>query len=100
MAIFETLLDAGAHVVGPFPNTATALVGISEANIDAAVLDVHLGLETAYPVAEQLWVQRIPFIFVTTLAQAEIRADFAHNPYLQKPCLNAELISAVQVLVA
>lgn len=60
------LEDAGAVVIGPEPSVARALSRIScEARIDAAVLDVNLGDEPVFPVADALATRGVPFVFAT-----------------------------------
>jgi CheY-like chemotaxis protein len=54
----------GAAVVGPVPDLATALAVVSQADaLDAAILDINLGEDLVYPVAELLQERRIPFVF-------------------------------------
>jgi two-component SAPR family response regulator len=53
--------------------------------VDAAVLDVNLGGELVYPVAETLARRGVPFIFVTGYGAESIDARFARVPVLQKP---------------
>ena len=60
------LQDAGAVVVGPAPSVAQALALIeTEPAIDAAILDVNLGGEMAFPVADALQRRDCPFVFTT-----------------------------------
>ena len=53
--------------------------------LDAAILDVNLGGELVYPVADLLAAKGIPFIFVTGYGHESIDRRFAHNPILEKP---------------
>jgi len=60
------LQDAGAVVIGPEPSVARALMRINEeTTIDAVVLDVNLGGEQAFPVADALVAKRIPFVLAS-----------------------------------
>lgn len=60
------LEDAGAVVIGPEPSVSCALRRIAaEAVIDAVVLDVNLGGESAFPIADMLLTRKIPFVFAT-----------------------------------
>jgi CheY-like chemotaxis protein len=60
--IFESV---GWQVVGPVAHLATALEAAASEGFDAATLDVNLGGQTVYPVAEVLDTRRVPFVFVT-----------------------------------
>lgn len=67
------LRAAGAVVVGPAPDIAEALALIAtEPNIGAAVLDLNLRGEMAYPVADALLARGIPLVFSTGYSQAAI----------------------------
>ncbi|TDK32135.1 response regulator [Rhizobium deserti] len=59
------LEDLGAKVVGPTGRVQQALQLIEDELIDAAVLDVHLGDEMVFPVADELEARHIPFVFAT-----------------------------------
>jgi hypothetical protein len=53
--------------------------------VDAAILDVNLGGELIYPVADALAARGVPFVFVTGYGAESIDGRFAHVPILQKP---------------
>lgn len=55
----------GAVVVGPVPSLNAALELIETRQVDAAILDIELDAETAYPVADALDRREIPFVFVS-----------------------------------
>ncbi len=62
----EALEDAGAHVLGPAPTVDAALRLLADgAAPDAAILDVNLGGERSFPVADALAARGVPFVFAT-----------------------------------
>jgi two-component sensor histidine kinase/CheY-like chemotaxis protein len=83
MVLVENLQEMGLSTVGPFSRVADALKVDEE--IDAAILDVNLGGESVYPVAEMLSARGIPFVFMTGYGSASIDPRFANVPVLQKP---------------
>jgi PAS domain S-box-containing protein len=85
MALCETLDELGLAVVGPYSRVAEAMNAIRTNQIDAAVLDINLGGEMVYPLADVLIAARIPFAFVTGYAAEDIRHRYADVPILQKP---------------
>jgi CheY-like chemotaxis protein len=98
----DMLSDLGCVVVQV---AGTVERGLSFANdpelaLDAAVLDVNLGGEKAYPVAEALATKGVPFIFATGYGVAGVSARFSHVPVLAKPydqgALEAALTAALQ----
>jgi PAS domain S-box-containing protein len=85
MALRESLSELGYSVIGPFSRIAEALLALRNARVDAAVLDVNLGGEVVYPLADVLAADQVPFIFVTGYGADEIERRFASVPVLQKP---------------
>jgi two-component sensor histidine kinase/CheY-like chemotaxis protein len=85
MALRDTLDDLGFAVLGPFNRISEAMVALRNNRIDAAVLDVNLGSELIYPLADVLMADRVPFVFITGYGAEEIEPRYAHVPLLQKP---------------
>ena len=101
MMIEDQLTDLGCIVVGVVASVSEGLAAIEEKTslLDAAVLDINLGDEKVYPVADRLIDRGIPFIFSTGYSLAGIDAHFARTPTLSKPfgpkALEAKLISVL-----
>jgi PAS domain S-box-containing protein len=85
MALRESLSELGYAVVGPFSRMSEAILALRGSRVDAAVLDVNLGGEVVYPLADVLAADRVPFVFVTGYGAEEIERRFASVPVLQKP---------------
>ena len=86
MALKHDLAAAGAEVLGPVPSVAKALALIAaESEIGAAVVDVNLGGEMSFPVAEALSARGIPFIFATGYADGDLEARYSRVPRCDKP---------------
>jgi PAS domain S-box-containing protein len=85
MALRESLSELGYSVVGPFSRMSEAILALRSFRVDAAVLDVNLGGEVVYPLADVLAADHVPFIFVTGYGAEEIERRFASVPVLQKP---------------
>ncbi|WP_103255601.1 response regulator [Tabrizicola aquatica] len=64
-ALCDMLEDASATVVGPATNVRDAMILLQEQEVDAAILDVNLNGAWSDPIAEELRMRRIPFIFTT-----------------------------------
>jgi CheY-like chemotaxis protein len=62
-----------------------ALAADAEVRLDGAILDVNLGGEKVYPVAERLAERGVPFVFCTGYGLSGISGEFAHVPTLAKP---------------
>jgi len=76
----------GAKVIGPVGDVDDALDLIDEAEcLDAAVLDLNLRGEMAYPVADVLLERGIPFVFATGYDNASIPARYHSVNRCEKP---------------
>ncbi|MBV9969159.1 MAG: response regulator [Xanthobacteraceae bacterium] len=85
------LRDLDIEVVGPFGTIDDALEAVRHEAIDAALLDVNLGGEMAYPIARLLQAKKVPFVFMTGYGSETIAAPFSNIRVVQKP-LERELL--------
>lgn len=100
-ALLEDIMKAaGWRVVGPIGQLAEAIEAAAHQECDAALLDVNLGGETIYPVAEMLSARKVPFMFLTGYGAEGLEQPFAQRPRLGKPFRTKELLGAVARLVA
>jgi CheY-like chemotaxis protein len=97
----QSLIEAGADVLGPAPSIeeATALIA-AEAHIDAAVLDVNLRGEMVFPVADALRARGIPFAFATGYDQGALPDRFSDAPRVEKPFKGFRVASTLRPLMA
>jgi len=101
MDVRETLEREGFEVVGPFDRVIPAMVAVKGIPIDGAILDVAIGSEQAYEVAEALTAANIPFVWATAYPRNELPPEYRAQPCLQKPFDTAELTSKLrQALVS
>ena len=91
LALTDYLTDLGFSIVGPFTRLADAKHAVAQGHVDAAVLDVNLGGEPIYPLAEILVGRDVPFVFTTGYGAESIDARFRHVPVLQKPIEQEDL---------
>lgn len=80
------LKAAGATILGPVPSVESALelLGHDDAP-DFVLLDVNLGGEMAYPIADALVAAKVPFLFMTGYDQSSLPERFAAIHRLEKP---------------
>lgn len=98
MLVEDMLLDSGATVVGPAGGVKAALAVISDQEIDGALLDVNLGGEQSFEVADALAERQIPFVFVTGYGGQGLRDRYPDAPTLQKPFVTSDLERALSEL--
>ncbi|MBI3675362.1 MAG: response regulator [Proteobacteria bacterium] len=93
MMMQDALTEIGVDVVGPCGRVADAMKVAKANTFSAAILDVNLGSEPVYEVAEFLTGRGIPFIFMTGYGRENIDTRFASVPVLRKP-VNVERLRA------
>ena len=98
-ALCQALQERGATIVGPARDVASALALIASTDeIDAATLDVDLGGERVYPVADALVRRDVPFILATGCAIFDMPAEFWHILRQEKPYCPQALAGRVTAL--
>jgi len=100
MLLEDLLTEMGYSVVGLAANVADALVLLDQHPVELAVLDVNLGGEASFPVADALQQRRIPFLFTTGYGQLGLPETYSALPVLQKPFRKRDLQAALQALQA
>jgi two-component sensor histidine kinase/CheY-like chemotaxis protein len=73
------------HVVGPCNTPFEALAFLKDNAVDGAILDINLGGETVYPVADALVRLGVPFVFVTGYGGESVDSRFSQVKRLEKP---------------
>lgn len=81
----RALRAAGAAVLGPAPSVDAALALVGDGAPDAAVVDVNLGGELAYPVADALLARGVPILFTTGYDRDSLPERLLAVPRLEKP---------------
>jgi DNA-binding response OmpR family regulator len=98
--IEDMLVAAGCVVAGPIPRLCDALDAVDRGTFDAAVLDVNLGGDRVYPVADALSRRNVPFLFVTGYSTGVLPGEYDERPRLCKPFKMADLLDQLSSLVA
>ena len=98
--IEDMLVAAGCVVAGPVPRLSEALAAVDHGTFDAAVLDVNLGGDRVYPVADALSHRNVPFVFITGYGAGVLPCEYAERPRLCKPFKMADLLDKLSSVVA
>jgi PAS domain S-box-containing protein len=85
MMLTDLLSKFGHTVDGPYNRFNEAMIAARTNNVKAGVLDINVGGEKIYPLADVLTERNIPFVFVTGYSTDSIDSRFSHVPVLQKP---------------
>jgi CheY-like chemotaxis protein len=96
----DMLAELGCRVVGHAVSVGEALALLDKHKPDAAVLDVNLRGEMAFPIAEWLESNRTAFVFATGYGLAGIPERWRRFPVLQKPFRLSALAKALETALA
>ena len=91
MLIEDMLTDLGCIVVGPAARLDEAITLAESEQIDCAVLDVNLGGQPIFPLADILRAKGAPFAFATGYGDAGLRDVDKGSLVLQKPFRETDL---------
>jgi PAS domain S-box-containing protein len=96
LQLVGTLQDAGCTVVGPAASVSEAIDLIVSTKPTAAILDVNLGTEESFPIADVLRAKNIPFVFCTGYAAAsDLPKRLQTSEVLAKPFTPLLLLNAL-----
>ena len=91
----DMLSDLGYTIVGSVSTVEAALEMLNGTQPSLAILDINLGGEKSYAVAEALAKHEVPFIFSTGYADGRLETPWQDRPILQKPFGQEQLAEAV-----
>lgn len=100
MHIEDVLTDLGYDVVGLATNLEEALKLARVHEVDLAVLDINLGGELSFPVADVLRERKIPFLFVSGYTSGGFSETYRNDVRLRKPFRAPDLARAIARLCA
>jgi CheY-like chemotaxis protein len=100
MLLNDWLTELGHQTVGPAASVPQALDLLDRTGCDVAILDLSLGLDMSYPVAEQLTDRQIPFALATGHGEESVDARYRGHPSLSKPYDFAAVEAVIEKLMA
>jgi CheY-like chemotaxis protein len=93
----RAFVACGVDIVGPAATVEEALDLVANAgDLDAAVLDINLQGEMAYPVADALRARSVPFLFATGYDDGTLPARYSDVKRCEKPVEPADLIEELR----
>lgn len=98
-ALQDAVEQLGGRVVGPFSRVQQALHSIEGGEVpDVGLLDVNLGSEYSYPLADALVERGIPTVLITGYDPDALPERYRSLSYLRKPFDLASVSSALDGL--
>ena len=96
MLLEDMLADFGCTIAGSAGTLSSAMSSVEALSaIDAAILDVNLGGEFIFPVADVLSERGVPFVFSTAYGTPELTKRYPQSLLLQKPYTPQALAEAL-----
>jgi DNA-binding response OmpR family regulator len=102
MMVEDMLADLACEVIGPFARLDQAIEAISQMDEapDVALLDVNLGRQQSFPLAEILRDKGVPFVFTTGYDDSGIPSEWRDRPALRKPFMLHHMKDALEKALA
>ncbi len=100
MLIEDMLSDLGCTVIGPASRLEEAIALAETEALDCALLDVNLGGQPVFPLADILRAKGTQFAFATGYGDAGLRDIDRGAPVLQKPFRESDLARVLRELLA
>ena len=100
MDLLDMVEAAGGEVVGPCSSVRACEAALENGEPVAALLDVRLGKEEVFGVAETIAEKGIAIVFHSGHADAEaILTRFPHARFLPKPASERQLLGALAAVI-
>jgi DNA-binding response OmpR family regulator len=96
MLLEDMLNELGFDVDTSGGRLSSAMEAAAASHWHCVILDVSLGDEDTYPVADALMARHIPIIFATGYGREGLRPGYRDTPVLQKPFLIDDLEIALR----
>jgi CheY-like chemotaxis protein len=85
MILEDQLEELGISIVATCASVPEAIKAIEKSAPEAAILDVNLGGQLVYPVADRLIERGIPFVFITGYGRESVDQRYSFVKILEKP---------------
>ena len=95
LMVEDMLEDLGCLLVGSVASLDKALEAAESLEADVALLDVNLGGQEIFPVAERLQARGIPTVFATGYGSAGLPERWRDSAVLAKPFVIEDLRAAL-----
>lgn len=83
--IVDQIEDHNGVVLGPFATLDQGLAALEAERPDACIVNINLGPDKVYPLADRLIAEDVPFVFASSETRANIPARFKGVPLHSKP---------------
>lgn len=95
MGIMEEIEDHGGVVLGPVATLEAGKLALQQQKPDACIVNINLGPDKVYELADLLIEQDVPFVFASSESRAAIPERFVSVPLHTKPIKMVEAAAAL-----
>lgn len=99
MLLEDMLGELGVAVVGPATHLEDGLRLAQDGGFDAAILDINLGGNRSFAIADELDRRGIRFSFATGYGNAGVEGRYQHIPLLTKPYMADDVRRLIAILL-
>lgn len=93
------LMESEAVVIGPAATVEEGQALLRQTGVlNGAVLDVNLRGEPVFPLADELAIRQVPFVFTTGYDAAAIPQRFQDVPRCEKPLQMSRVVAEIRRL--
>jgi hypothetical protein len=89
--VADMLADLECVCVGPVMTMADGVKAAANADCDAAIINLIIQGEMAYPIVETLARREIPFCFASGVLPRGVEEKWRPRPFIRKPYVLAEV---------
>lgn len=100
MMVEDMLTDLGYSEIDTAMGVAEALPLAETAELTFAILDVNLGEQRSFPIADRLRARGVPFLFATGYGSRGMDGEYIGSIVLKKPFRRHELEAAIDRALA
>ncbi|NYZ63180.1 response regulator [Luteimonas deserti] len=96
MTVEDALIRVGWSVPAAAASVPEALSAVERGGFDIALLDINLGGQKVFPVADALLARGVPLVFASAYGGEGLREDLRHLPIIAKPFSHSELVTTLR----
>ena len=95
MMLEDMLLDADCEIAGIATSLETGVALANNSACDFAVLDMTLGRDSSFPIADVLTSRGVPFLFASGHERYSLPQEHCHRVVLGKPFNYDQLVAKI-----
>jgi DNA-binding response OmpR family regulator len=87
----DMLAELECACIGPIMTMEPGVAAAASVACDAAIINLVIQGQMAYPIVEELYRRNIPFCFASGVPRHDIHEKWRNSPFISKPYVLAEV---------